>query len=62
MLGLESGRQVIPSSTGVIGWRLPIEPMLEALPAAKQSLQSESIVPVSRFPRYHAATPACPSR
>lgn len=47
MLGLESGRQVIPSSTGVIGWRLPIEPMLEALPAAKQSLQSESIVPAA---------------
>src|SRR5918912_1557952 len=31
LLGLERD-EVLPSSTGVIGWRLPVEAMVEALP------------------------------
>ena len=31
-LGLESADQVLPSSTGVIGWRLPVKEMVSALP------------------------------
>ena len=46
LLGMES-REVLPSSTGVIGWRLPVERMVEALPAAVTSLQAESILPVA---------------
>ena len=41
-LGL-SPAQVIPSSTGVIGWRLPIEAMLAAVPAAASSLGTTSL-------------------
>src|SRR3954469_16149537 len=36
-LGL-TARQVLPSSTGVIGWTLPLEAMLAALPAAAAAL------------------------
>jgi glutamate N-acetyltransferase/amino-acid N-acetyltransferase len=42
-LGLGAG-QVIPSSTGVIGWRLPIEPMLAAVAAAAGALGSSSLL------------------
>jgi glutamate N-acetyltransferase/amino-acid N-acetyltransferase len=45
-LGLP-GRAVIPSSTGVIGWRLPVEEMLSALPAAVGALQAESALPAA---------------
>jgi len=43
-LGLTPG-QVLPSSTGVIGWKLPVEQMLPAIPLAKAALQSDSILP-----------------
>jgi glutamate N-acetyltransferase / amino-acid N-acetyltransferase len=33
---------VLPSSTGVIGWRLPLEQMLQALPRAVAALRPES--------------------
>jgi glutamate N-acetyltransferase/amino-acid N-acetyltransferase len=36
-LGL-SQNQVIPSSTGVIGWRIPVDPMLAAIPGAAATL------------------------
>jgi glutamate N-acetyltransferase/amino-acid N-acetyltransferase len=36
-LGL-TATQVIPASTGVIGWRIPVEAMLGAIPAAAQRL------------------------
>ncbi|MCM2334721.1 MAG: bifunctional ornithine acetyltransferase/N-acetylglutamate synthase, partial [Anaeromyxobacteraceae bacterium] len=36
-LGLAPG-EVLPSSTGVIGWRLPVDAMAAALPAAVASL------------------------
>jgi glutamate N-acetyltransferase/amino-acid N-acetyltransferase len=39
--------QVLPGSTGVIGWRLPVEAMIEALPAAMANLQSESVLPAA---------------
>lgn len=40
-------RQIIPSSTGVIGWRLPVESMLEQLPELLKSRQSESVLPAA---------------
>jgi len=46
LLGLPS-TAVLPSSTGVIGWSLPVEEMLEALPAAKAALQADSILPAA---------------
>jgi glutamate N-acetyltransferase/amino-acid N-acetyltransferase len=39
--------EVLPSSTGVIGWRLPLEAMIAALPAAVGSLQGASILPAA---------------
>jgi glutamate N-acetyltransferase/amino-acid N-acetyltransferase len=42
-LGL-SPSQILPSSTGVIGWRLPIEAMLAAVPAAASSLGTASLL------------------
>jgi glutamate N-acetyltransferase/amino-acid N-acetyltransferase len=45
-LGLRPG-EVLPSSTGVIGWGLPAEAMCGALPAVTAALQSESILPAA---------------
>jgi glutamate N-acetyltransferase / amino-acid N-acetyltransferase len=45
-LGLAPG-EVLPSSTGVIGWRLPVEAMVAALPSAVAALQRESILPAA---------------
>ena len=38
---------VLPSSTGVIGWRLPVEAMVSALPEAVRALQSTSVMPAA---------------
>lgn len=38
---------VLPSSTGVIGWKLPVEAMIPALPEAVAALQSSSILPAA---------------
>lgn len=38
---------ILPSSTGVIGWRLPFEPMVRALPEVVRSLSAESIMPAA---------------
>lgn len=38
---------VMPSSTGVIGWKLPVEPMLAALPAAVMNLDGHSLLPAA---------------
>ena len=43
-LGL-TANQVLPSSTGVIGWKLPVDQMLPAIPLAKAALQAHSILP-----------------
>jgi glutamate N-acetyltransferase/amino-acid N-acetyltransferase len=46
LLGLRPD-EVIPSSTGVIGWRLPLESMIGALPGAVEALQGESVLPAA---------------
>lgn len=38
---------VLPCSTGVIGWRLPVEAMVRALPNAVAALSSDSILPAA---------------
>jgi len=45
-LGL-APEEVLPSSTGVIGWRLPVEAMLEAIPRAALALQPRLILPAA---------------
>jgi glutamate N-acetyltransferase/amino-acid N-acetyltransferase len=40
-------REVLPSSTGVIGWRLPVDEMLSALPRAVAALRADSILPAA---------------
>ncbi|MBL9203231.1 MAG: bifunctional ornithine acetyltransferase/N-acetylglutamate synthase [Opitutaceae bacterium] len=42
-----SPTQVLPSSTGVIGWGLPVEAIMGALPQAVATLQSQSILPAA---------------
>jgi glutamate N-acetyltransferase / amino-acid N-acetyltransferase len=45
---LEIAREdVLPSSTGVIGWSLPVEKMKAALPQAVASLQARSALPAA---------------
>ena len=41
------GADVLPSSTGVIGWGLPVAPMLASLPAAVAALAGGSIMPAA---------------
>ncbi|MEO5957714.1 MAG: bifunctional ornithine acetyltransferase/N-acetylglutamate synthase, partial [Opitutaceae bacterium] len=42
-----SPRQILPCSTGVIGWTLPVEAMVAALPAAVDALRGGSIMPAA---------------
>jgi glutamate N-acetyltransferase/amino-acid N-acetyltransferase len=46
LLGIRAD-EVLPSSTGVIGWRLPVDAMVTALPQAVTALQAESILPAA---------------
>lgn len=46
LLGLPA-TAVLPSSTGVIGWQLPADAIIGALPQAKAALQSASILPAA---------------
>ena len=39
--------QILPSSTGVIGWSLPVASMVAAVPAAVATLQAGSILPAA---------------
>ena len=39
--------QVLPSSTGVIGWTLPVEAMVAAIPSAAGALTGDSILPAA---------------
>ena len=39
--------QILPSSTGVIGWTLPVEPMLAHLPEAVAALRAGSVLPAA---------------
>ncbi len=61
-LGL-SPTQVLPSSTGVIGWSLPTDTMVGALPAAVGALRAGSILPAAEgivttdlYPKIRRAT------
>ncbi len=45
-LGLRAD-EVLPSSTGVIGWRLPVDSMLAALPSAVSALQGGTVRPAA---------------
>ena len=46
LLGIPAN-QVLPSSTGVIGWGLPVDAMIAALPQAVTALSSGSIMPAA---------------
>jgi glutamate N-acetyltransferase/amino-acid N-acetyltransferase len=46
-LGIEA-TEVLPSSTGVIGWRLPVDAMVGALPSIATSLEGGSILPAAQ--------------
>jgi glutamate N-acetyltransferase/amino-acid N-acetyltransferase len=47
-LKLETKNLVFPSSTGIIGWRLPVKEILDkGVPGAVTSLQKESILPAA---------------
>jgi glutamate N-acetyltransferase/amino-acid N-acetyltransferase len=39
--------QILPSSTGVIGWKIPVAQMIAALPAAHERLQAETVLPAA---------------
>ncbi len=61
-LGL-TATQVLPSSTGVIGWSLPVEEMIAALPAAVGALSAGSVLPAAEgivttdlYPKIRRAT------
>jgi glutamate N-acetyltransferase/amino-acid N-acetyltransferase len=55
--------QVLPSSTGVIGWTLPVDAMVAALPQAVASLENASVLPAAEgivttdlYPKVRRAT------
>ena len=61
-LGMVPG-QVLPSSTGVIGWRIPVDAMVAAIPAAAASLgqrvlldAAQSIMTTDLYPKVRRAT------
>jgi glutamate N-acetyltransferase/amino-acid N-acetyltransferase len=54
--------EILPSSTGVIGWRLPVEEMLSALPGVVAALRDASVLPAAegivttdRYPKVRSA-------
>jgi glutamate N-acetyltransferase/amino-acid N-acetyltransferase len=46
-LSLSSPSLVLPCSTGIIGWRIPVADLTSAMPAAAASLQGGSILPAA---------------
>lgn len=46
-LGLSSESKVIPSSTGVIGWQIPSEKMIKAIPELVDGLKPGSMLPAA---------------
>lgn len=46
LLNLTPG-QILPSSTGVIGWGLPVDAIIDALPLTSATLTNESILPAA---------------
>ena len=62
-LNLPSADLVFPSSTGIIGWRLPIQAMKDAMPDVARNLQRQSILPAAkgitttdRYPKIRSAS------
>jgi glutamate N-acetyltransferase/amino-acid N-acetyltransferase len=58
-----SPTQVLPSSTGVIGWTLPVDAIVNALPEAVRALTADSILPAAEgivttdlYPKVRRAT------
>ncbi len=58
-----TGDELLPASTGVIGWRLPVPEMKAALPGLKKSLSAATIFDVARgimttdlFPKVRSAS------
>ena len=47
-LALPGGGAVLPLSTGVIGWRLPVDKMIEGLPKAVEDLKVGSALPAAQ--------------
>jgi len=45
-LKLQPG-QILPSSTGVIGWQLPVDAMISRIPTAVATLQKDSVLPAA---------------
>lgn len=46
-LRLDGGNQVLPCSTGVIGWRIPVDAMVQNLPKLVANMQSDSVLPAA---------------
>jgi glutamate N-acetyltransferase/amino-acid N-acetyltransferase len=46
LLGL-APEEVLPASTGIIGWRIPVDDMIAALPAAAGAFQAGSALPAA---------------
>jgi glutamate N-acetyltransferase/amino-acid N-acetyltransferase len=46
LLGMEQG-EILPSSTGVIGWGLPVDSMVASLPSAVAALAGGSVMPAA---------------
>ncbi|CAM9784567.1 unnamed protein product, partial [Sphacelaria rigidula] len=44
----EGAGSVLPCSTGVIGWRLPVESICEQLGNVKAKMQSDSLFPAAK--------------
>jgi len=62
-MGLESPTMVLPCSTGVIGWALPKEAIISAVPLAVAALQpvsafpaAEGIMTTDRYPKLRSVT------
>ncbi|MEI6860745.1 MAG: bifunctional ornithine acetyltransferase/N-acetylglutamate synthase [Verrucomicrobiota bacterium] len=58
-----SPQQILPSSTGVIGWGLPVDAMVAALPSAAAALAGGSVLPAAEgivttdlYPKVRRAT------
>ena len=48
LAGLMGGSIFFPASTGVIGWKLPVEQMLPAIPSLVEKLNGGSVLPVAK--------------
>jgi glutamate N-acetyltransferase/amino-acid N-acetyltransferase len=56
----EPGERIIPASTGIVGWKLPVEEMRAALPLLVDGLHRDSALPLARaimttdsYPKIH---------